>query len=114
MVRPSAADLVHEVDLFPIATGGGSDGTRQAEPLLARPAIVDEKQRLVRDQRTGDGHGAEVSSSGIVFLFLEDYVKPGSDVLIRKGTPAERRANVIAVAYYDHPEAPEHVELFLD
>lgn len=113
MTRPPVTEFQHIVDLYPIATGRGADGAVPGTPLLGRAAIVDEKVKLVEDQRDGAEPGTQVNTTAHVFLLLEDYVKPGSDVVLRPGSPVERRAQVVASAYYDHPSGPEHVELWV-
>lgn len=113
MTRPPITEFRHTVDLYPIATGRSADGAVSGTPLLGRAAIVDEKTKLVEDQRDGAEPGTQVTSTALVFVMLEDYVKPGSDAVLRPGTPVERRSQVVAAAYYDHPSGPEHAELWL-
>lgn len=115
MVRMALSDFGGgTVDLHPIGAGG-SDGRTQLDPRVDRPAIVDERVREVTDQRAdSETRGTTIASSGLVITYLEDYVKPGSTIDIRKGTPAARTATVVAAAYYDDIRAPEHAEMWLD
>lgn len=109
MVRPPAYIFDQLVTLIPRPTRG-SAGMIPGEPRVARPALIDMTQQVVTDERDGS-QGQEVIASGAVHTFLEDYAAPGSEIILRPGTPAERRVQVVTAAYFDHKLAPEHCEM---
>lgn len=113
MARLREKHLPHRIDITRL-TGEGAEGETWAAPVLARPAYVEQKSRLVVDRRsTSPTAGQEVTSTAFVVLLLVDDVLPRSRVTVWKGTPRERQAEVIDSAYFDYRGTPSHVELYL-
>lgn len=93
---------------------GTGRGRSYDAPRENVPALVVDKTTMVTDQRlSSETNGREISSSCHVVMRLEDYVEPGSLVLVWKGTPRERKAEVVAAGGYEHPDAPESAQLWL-
>jgi len=112
MRRLRARDLPHRINITRL-TGGGAEGQSWADPVLDRPAYVEQKTRLVVDRRsTSSTAGQEVTASTFVILLADDDVQPGSLVTVWKGSSRERQAEVIDSAFYAHPKAPGHVEVW--
>ena len=109
MTRPPAYIFNHLVDITPRLTRG-SGGMIPGVVRLQRPAFIDDTATKVTDERDGS-QGQEIVASGTVHTFLEDYAAPGSTIVLRPGTPAERHVVVVAARYFDHVLAPEHAEL---
>jgi len=106
--------LRHRVDIVRFG-GDGAEGDIWADPVLARPAYVEQKSRLVVDRRsTSPTSGQEVTSTTFVVLLLDDDAQPRTKVTVWKGTPRERTSEVIDSAYFEYDGTPSHVELYLE
>lgn len=114
-MRIPTSDLPHRVTLEARKETPASRGSDFQAPRDNIPALVVSKVQLVRDERVDSPtRGAEITSSATVRMWLENYVPPGSMVTIHKGTPAERKAQVVAANYNSHHIAPESSKLFLE
>ena len=113
MARLREKHLPHRADITRL-TGEGAEGETWAT-TLDRPAYVEQKSKLVVDRRTtSTTAGQEVTASTFVVLLTEDDVLPRSTITVFKGTPRERTAEVIDSAFFSHPRAPSHVELWTE
>ncbi|MFD4111618.1 hypothetical protein ACFWWU_36505 [Streptomyces sp. NPDC058650] len=114
MPRLREKHLKHRVDIVRLV-GESAEGETWADPVLDRPAYVEQKSRLVVDRRsTSETAGQEITSSTLVVLLLADDALPGSDVTVWKGGPRERTSSVIDSAYFEYRGTPSHVELYLE
>lgn len=108
-MRPPAETFPRRVTITPRPTRT-SDGILEGVPRTAA-ASFDSKRTVVVDQRDGESPG-EVTATGLLLTFAEDYAAPGSTVTLHQGTPAERTVTVVAAALYDDPRGPEHAEMW--
>lgn len=112
MARLRAKHLPHRVDITPLE-GEGAEGDVWGTTRTDRPAYVEQKTRLVVDQRPGsDTFGQEVEAAAFIVLLLEDDTLPRSKVKVAAGTPRERESEVIRSDRYEYPGTPSHIELF--
>jgi len=112
MARLRARHLPHRVSITPLA-GEGPEGDVWGEKRPNRPAYVEQKTRLVVDQRAGsETFGQEVEAAAMIILLLEDDTLPRSLVELGAGTPRERESEVIRSDRYEYPGTPSHIELF--
>ena len=114
MARLRARHLPHRIDITRL-TGEGAEGPVWAAPDLSRPAYVEQKSKLVIDRRsTSATHGQEIIVTAWAVLLPEDDTAPSSKVLMFKGTPREREAEVVGSDLYDYnADTPNHVEIYL-
>lgn len=113
MVRLRARHLPHRVDLQ-LPGGEGAEADVPGDERVNRPAYVEQKTRLVVDRRAeSPSLGQEITATTFVVLLPEDDVPPRTNVTVWKGTPRERTAEVVDVAFFDYAGTPSHVELYL-
>lgn len=106
--------LEHRVDVERRQPVGGSYGPRFDALVAGVHALVVDKAELVIDQRQeSDTYGTQITASTQVLLQPEDYVGPGSRVTVWKGTPQERRLQVVAAAFLQHSKAPSQAQAWL-
>lgn len=106
--------LEHRVDLIPRLEVGTSHGASFGAVRADRPALVVDAEELVVDGRAASGtYGQQITSSARILLQPEDYVPPGSKVVLHKGTPAERTRFVVRTAYLEHTIAPSQAQAWL-
>lgn len=105
MVTIPAILTPHQVTARPFEGESGYGPVYGPEQQLRR-VRVEGGNRLVRSR-----DGAEtVSTARLLTRPEHGPLPPGSQVLIHAGTPLERWAEVISVAHYYTPPAPEHYD----
>ena len=91
-------------------------GSIPAELRTGRPAYVEDKQKLVVDQRAGsDTRGQEINATTFVVVLPEDDMIPGAEVTVHAGTIRERTSQVVMSSKFDYNRrTPNDTELWLE
>ena len=114
MARLREKHLPHRITITPLATETAEGETRGASTSDV-PAYVEQKNRLVVDQRTDSPTFMQQITSTAFVVGLPDVVAlPRTLVTVWAGTPYERESQVVATAPFDYRGTPNHVELYLE
>lgn len=112
MARLRARHLPHRVTITPLE-GERAEGEIWGAPREDRPAYVEQKTRLVVDQRAGsETFGQEVEANTFIVLMLEDDTLPRSLIKVAADTIRERESEVIRSDRFEYPGTPSHIEVW--
>lgn len=114
MPRLRAKHLPHRID-YRTPPAAAAVGTIPGDLAVDRPAYVEDKQRLVTDQRpNSETFGQEITATTFVVVLPEDDMLPGAEVTVHKGSIRKRTSQVVASAKFDYNKrTPNHIELWL-
>lgn len=114
MVRIPNMFLPHRIDIRAVNPVGTSQGASfQPVKPNVRAQVLDKVTMVVDQRSSSETFSQSIASSSTIVVQPEEYVEPGSEIVVWKGTPQERSMHVVAAGYYRHTIAPESAQFWL-